>query len=75
MLKRVDVAAGNAVMDIVSGEFTGGFQVLGLADNGVGYAVDEYNEALLPQTLITSLELISTLIISGELEVTDFTAQ
>lgn len=75
MLKRVDVAAGNAVRDIVAGEFTGGFEELGLADNGVGYAVDEYNEELLPQTLITSLELISALIISGELEVTDFTAQ
>ncbi|MEM7736537.1 MAG: BMP family ABC transporter substrate-binding protein [Deinococcota bacterium] len=75
MLKRVDVAASNAVNDIVSGEFEGGMAILGLGEDGVGYALDEFNEALVPQELQLELELITDAIISGETVVTDFTQQ
>lgn len=72
MLKRVDVAAYDAVTDVVNGSFTGGLRNLGLAENGVGYAVDEYNKALIPQALIEELEAVKSRIISGELVVTDY---
>jgi basic membrane protein A len=75
MLKRVDVAAYNAVMDVVNGEFSGGLQNLGLAEEGVGYAVDEYNEALLPQSLIDELDGVTQRIISGDIVVTDYRQQ
>ena len=75
MLKRVDVASANAVMDIVNEEFRPGFEILGLAEEGVGYAVDEYNEALIPMELLYALGEITTQIIEGDLVVTDFTAQ
>ena len=75
MLKRVDVAAADAVMDIVNEEFTGGFEILGLAEGGVGYAVDEYNEALIPTALVDALDAVSALIINGDLVVTDFREQ
>ncbi|MEZ4630781.1 MAG: BMP family ABC transporter substrate-binding protein [Deinococcales bacterium] len=75
MLKRVDVAAYNGVYDVVNGTFSGGIQSLGLAEDGVGYAVDEYNSALIDEALILELNLIRDSIISGDIVVTDYTAQ
>ncbi len=75
MLKRVDVAAYNAVQDVVNDEFTGGVQSLGLAEDGVGYALDAYNIVLMPKELIAELEGITAAIIAGEIEVTDYTEQ
>lgn len=72
MLKRVDVAAYDAIMDVVNGEFTGGTLNLGLAEDGVDYALDEYNQALIPQELIDELEEIKQRIIDGEIVVTDY---
>ena len=50
-------------------EFTSGIQVLGVAEDGVGYAVDEYNEALLSADVIDMLESIRADIIAGDLSV------
>jgi basic membrane protein A len=75
MLKRVDVAAYKAVMDVVNGEFDGGLQNLGLAENGVGYAVDEYNEELLPQALVNELDGVTQQIVNGDIVVTDYRQQ
>jgi len=72
MLKRVDVAAFNAVNDVNGNSFTGGIQNLGLAEEGVGYALDEYNRALIPEGLVAELERIKAEIISGERPVTDY---
>src|SRR5690606_15488248 len=47
MLKRVDVAVYDAFMDAKNGEFTYGVENLGLAENGVGYALDEHNADLI----------------------------
>jgi basic membrane protein A len=75
MLKRVDVAAYNAVNDVVNGTFEPGTQVLGLAEEGVGFALDEYNEALIPSDLLVELEVIRDMIVSGQLVVTDYRTQ
>jgi basic membrane protein A and related proteins len=75
MLKRVDVAAENAVFAVVDGTFEAGTLVLGLAEEGVGYALDEYNEALIPQELRDEVEQIREQIIAGELEVADYLEQ
>ena len=75
MLKRVDVAAANAAHAVANDEFEGGYLTLGLAENGVGYALDEYNSALIDEALQLELQLITDSIISGEIEVTDYTAQ
>lgn len=75
MLKRVDVAAFNAINDAARGSFTGGIQSLGLAEDGVGYALDDYNRALIPESLVEELELIKSEIISGERQVTDYREQ
>ncbi len=44
MLKHVDVATYNSFMDAKNGTWKAGVQVLGLKDDGVGYAVDKNNE-------------------------------
>ena len=75
MLKRVDVAAANAVDRVVDGTFEGGLQSLGLAEDGVGYALDEYNQALIPQELVSELEAVTEQIVSGELTVEDYRQQ
>jgi basic membrane protein A and related proteins len=75
MLKRVDVAAYSAVYDVVNDTFEPGTQVLGLAEEGVGFALDEYNQALIPQELLVELEVIRDMIVSGQLAVTDYRTQ
>ena len=75
MLKRVDVAAYNAVMDVVNGTFEGGSVALGLAEDGVGYALDEYNEALVPQDVIDAVEAVRAEIVAGEASVQSYYEQ
>ena len=72
MLKRVDVAVYNAFKGAQDGSWEAGAQSLGLADEGVGYALDEHNDALITDDMKAELEDAKAKIISGELEVTDY---
>ena len=72
MLKRVDVAVYDAFMDAKNDEFTAGINVLGLAENGVGYAVDENNEALITDEMKSAVEEAKARIIAGDIEVHDY---
>ena len=73
MLKRVDVASYNAAFDVADGTFDPGTLVLGLAEEGVGFAMDEYNEALIPADLLAELRIIADMIVSGQLVVQGYT--
>ena len=73
MLKRVDVAAYNAAFDVADDAFEPGTIVLGLAEGGVGYSMDVYNEALIPAGLLAELAVIGDMIVSGQLVVQGFT--
>lgn len=75
MVKRVDVAAYNEIMNVVNDSFEGGYKTLDLSNEGVAYALDEYNEALIPQDVLDAVEQVKQQIIAGELTVTDYTAQ
>ena len=75
MLKRVDVAAYNAVFDTARGTFTAGLMELGVAEDGVGFAVDGYNEALIPETIRNVLDTVRETIISGQVVVPDYRTQ
>ena len=74
MLKRVDVAAYNVFMDSKNDEFTPGIQVLGLAEEGVGWALDEHNESLVSGDMKAKVEEVSAKIKSGEIQVHDYTS-
>jgi basic membrane protein A len=69
MVKRVDNAVFMAVKSVVDGQFQGGLREFGLADDGVGYAVDEYNEALLTEEMLAAVEEARQKIIDGAVSV------
>src|ERR687890_2771407 len=72
MLKRVDNAVYQAFKDVQEGDLAPGAQNLGLAEDGVGYALDEHNRDLITPEMEAELEEAKQKIISGELEVTDY---
>ena len=74
MLKRVDVAVYNAFTDGTSGDFTTGFNVLGLAEDGVGYALDDNNKDLISAEMLEAVTAAADMIKSGELSVHDYTS-
>jgi basic membrane protein A len=75
MLKRVDVAVYNAFKTAKDGTWQPGEKNLGLAENGVGYALDENNRSLITPEMEKKLEDAKAKIISGELKVSPYTTQ
>ncbi len=75
MLKRLDVAVYNTVRDLVEGKFSGGIHLNGLENEGIGYALDEYNQSLIPQSVIDDVEKVKKAIIAGKIKVTDAMAK
>ena len=73
MLKRVDVAVYNAMKDgMADGEFAVGVNVLGVAEDGVGVALDDNNKALVTPEMLAAVEDARAKIISGEIVVHDY---
>ena len=72
MLKRVDVAVYNVMKTGKDGTFTPGIQVLGLAEDGVGYAMDDNNKALVTAEMQATVEKAKADIIAGKLTVHDY---
>ncbi len=70
MLKRVDLAVYNAFSEGES--LTTGFNIMGLAEDGVGYALDEYNESLVNAQMISTLETEKAKIVNGQIKVHDY---
>ena len=75
MVKRVDNAVYREVQAVVNGEFRGGVVELGLAEEGVGFAVDEHNRALLPQPLLDRAAGLRDSIVAGAIAVPRETAR
>jgi basic membrane protein A len=73
MLKRVDVAVYDAMS--AGADLETGVQVLGLAEEGVGYALDEHNAELISDEMQAQVEEAKSRIIDGEITVTDYTAE
>lgn len=75
MVKRVDNAVYDTVKEVLDGKFEGGFHVFGLDKDGVAYAMDENNKALIPQDVIQKVETAKGEIVAGDIKVTDAMAQ
>ncbi|GFE63303.1 BMP family lipoprotein [Litoreibacter roseus] len=69
MMKRVDVAVYEAFS---ADELAGGVQVLGLSNDGVGYAMDENNAELVSEEMQAAVEGVKAEIIAGNIEVHDY---
>tara|TARA_R110002124_G_scaffold63783_1_gene174653 strand:+ start:4081 stop:5085 length:1005 start_codon:yes stop_codon:yes gene_type:complete len=74
MLKRVDVAVQNALTEAADdATFKPGLTVLGLAENGVAYALDENNASLITDDMKAKVDELSSQIQAGTIEVHDYT--
>ncbi|WP_366655544.1 BMP family ABC transporter substrate-binding protein [Fodinicurvata sp. EGI_FJ10296] len=72
MVKRVDVAAYNAFTDAMNGDWEPGVLNLGLAEEGVGWALDEHNEDLITDEMRDRVEEVRDSIIAGDLNVVSY---
>jgi basic membrane protein A and related proteins len=70
MLKRVDVAVYEALS--AGADLETGVMVLGLAKEGVGFAVDEFNAELITAEMQTAIDDARAKIIAGEVSVHDY---
>ncbi len=72
MLKRVDNAVYSAFSQ--GADLETGFNVMGLANDGVGYALDEHNAGLISAKMKASVDAASADIVSGAIKVHDYTS-
>lgn len=72
MVKKVDVAVYDSFMDAKNDEFTYGVQNVGLAEDAVGYSLDEHNKSLITDEMKAAAEDAKAKIIAGEIEVHNY---
>ena len=70
MLKRVDVAVYNAFS--AGADLPNGFNVLGLAEGGIDYALDDNNKDLVTAEMLAAVDAAKAKIIAGEIVVHDY---
>ena len=75
MLKRVDIAVYKAIKDANDGKWSNGVVVLGLAEDGVGWALDDNNKALVTDEMKAAVEKAKADIINGSVTVHDYMAE
>ena len=74
MVKRVDVAVAEAYKSVMNDTWQSGIKVLGLAEDGVAWALDEHNRGLVPADVETAMRSAEKKIVSGDIRVADYTA-
>jgi basic membrane protein A len=71
-VKRVDVAVYKAFSAAKAGDWKPGQLVLGLAEGGVDYSLDDFNRKLLTPDMEAKLNAAKAAIISGQLKVSEY---
>lgn len=74
-VKRVDVAVYRAFIDTRNGTWKGGSLVLGLAENGVDWALDDDNRKLVTPAMEQRVNQARADIISGKVQVPEYKVQ
>jgi basic membrane protein A len=72
MVKRVDVATYNAFDQAKKGAFKAGVSVLGLAEDGVAWALDDNNKSLVTAEMRAAVDKAAADIKSGAIKVHDY---
>ena len=71
MTKEIPASVQRIIRETAEGNFMAGTRYFGIADGGVSYAVDEHNQPLLSDDIITTVESLKAKIIAGEIVVPD----
>ncbi|MGF1528260.1 MAG: BMP family protein [Candidatus Competibacterales bacterium] len=72
MVKRVDVAVRKSFQAGLDGTWTPGVEILGLAEDGVSWALDEHNRDLITPTMEEGASTLEQQIVDGVIEVHDY---
>jgi basic membrane protein A and related proteins len=72
MLKRVDVATYNTFKEVRDNAWKPGVLVLGLKEDGVGWALDEHNQALITPEMKAAADKATAEIKAGTIKVHDY---
>ena len=72
MLKRVDNAVYKTMSDAKNDTWKPGVSVLGLKENGVAYALDQYNKDLITPEMKSAADQAAADIIAGKIDVHDY---
>jgi basic membrane protein A and related proteins len=72
MVKRVDVATYNVFDQAKKGAFKAGLSVLGLAEDGVAWALDDHNKSLIGADMKAAVDKAAADIKSGAIKVHDY---
>ena len=75
MVKRVDLAVYETFKAAKDGTFKPGVRVLGVAEGGVGYSLDQDNRSLITPEMEKRLEQARADIVAGKIKVTDYMAK
>lgn len=73
MFKLVGDAAYDSYEAAMNGTWDPAMRVLGLAENGVGWALDEYNRDMISAEMEARVNEVRASIISGDIVVHDYT--
>lgn len=69
MIKRVDVAIERTIEAARDGTFRGGLNEFGLEDDGVGFALDDHNRALLTPEMLSVAAALRDSVVAGRVAV------
>lgn len=72
MVKRVDRGVYEVIENKQKGTFKPGHRVLGLADGGIDFAMDEHNKALVPTDVLKKVEALKASILKKTVVVPDY---
>ena len=72
MIKRVDLAVYETFKTAKDGTWKPGLRNLGIAEGGVGYALDQWNRSLITPEMEKRLEQTRADIVAGKIKVTDY---
>lgn len=72
MVKRVDLAAYNTYEQALNGNWKAGITVLGLAEGGVDWALDDNNANLVDASMKSKMDAIRADVVSGKVSVHDY---
>jgi basic membrane protein A and related proteins len=75
MIKRVDLAVYDALKAAKDGTWKPGRRAIGVADNGIGYSLDQYNRGLITADMERRLTQARADIVAGKIKVTDYMAK